>query len=126
MFEILLIAAAGAAGYFFGRKSAPEGKGHAAMILLMAQATRRERKAVLDLPAVQIPKLPAGVPIPGLFTDDEKKSILQEVKAKQDELLAAGQTLSPEQRVTADEMDLKTPLPMTRPLSGIPVTYFFQ
>jgi hypothetical protein len=129
--EILLLAAAGAAGFLFGRRTAGEGKDHVPMILLMARATRNERSAVLALPSVQVPKVPAGVPqppVPGLFSDDEKRAILAEVKAKQDELLAAGETLRPDQRVSADELALKPALqaPSRPSMQGIPISYFFS
>lgn len=129
MFQLLLMAAAGAAGYFLGKHMAPSAKDHTAMIELMAFANKDQRKAILSVPAtpsITVPG-PSGQmtitpPIP-LFTADEKREILKEVAAKQQELLKAGQTLTPAQLVTPDEIELRpaaVPSPAPAPMSVTP------
>jgi hypothetical protein len=116
MLQILFLAAAGAVGYFFGRKSAFTGKDHDAVITILAFGTPKQRKAILDMPAAEIPSLPTvpGViqpPLPGLFTAEEKKAILKDVADKQQQFIRAGQQINPEQLVTPDEMELRVPAP---------------
>lgn len=109
MFEIILLAAAGVAGYFLGRHLSPAEKDHTAMIDLMAFSSRAERKAILSIPATPSLTLPGTAtvvsPLP-LFTSDEKKEILKEVSLRQQELMKAGQHFTPDQIVTPEEMEL--------------------
>lgn len=133
MFEILLIAAAGAAGFFIGRRTAPCPKDHTAMVAAMAFLTPQQRTAILSLPAVDV-RVQAGPgagettltpPIP-LFTADEKRAILAEVAQWQKDHPAARYPQAV--LVTQDELEFRETVSAPAPprAMGIPVSYIFQ
>lgn len=116
MWNLLLAAATGVAGYFFGRSTAPPNEGeHAVLIGILGFLNRRGRNEMLSMA-----KQPSrSIPVPGepdlmqvtapdlYFTPEEHRIILEEVRDWQvAEMARTGRPLpAPSELVTQDEIE---------------------
>lgn len=114
MWTLLVAAAAGAAGYFFGKSKATGDEGeHQALITALGLLNRRGRSEILSISqpsrSISVPGrqdvLQVTAPVP-YFTPEERRIILEEVRAwQQAEQSRTGMPFrAPTELVTDDEI----------------------